>query len=65
MGTRQALAVPPEAIETRAGLDLVRIQGADGPVEVVVLPGAALTTAEGARVEILTGLRAGDVVLLP
>lgn len=65
VGARQVLAVPPEAIETRAGLDLVRIQGADGPVEVVVLPGAALTTAEGGRVEILTGLRAGDVVLLP
>lgn len=65
LGKREVLAVPPEAIETRAGLDLVRVQGAEGPVEVVVLPGATLSTAEGPRVEILTGLRAGDVVLLP
>ncbi len=65
VGIRRALVVPTEAIETRAGLDLVRVQSAEGPVEVVVLPGATLTTAEGARVEILTGLRAGDVVLLP
>lgn len=65
IGSRQVLAVPAGAIETRAGLDLVQIKGAEGPVEVVVVPGGVVETAEGPRVEILTGLRAGDTVIVP
>lgn len=65
IGSRQVLAVPAGAIETRAGLDLVQIKGAEGPVEVVVVPGGVVETAEGPRVEILTGLRAGDKVIVP
>lgn len=65
IGTRQVLAVPQAAIETRAGLDLVQVKGAEGPVEVVVVPGGTVQTPDGARVEILTGLNAGDVVLVP
>lgn len=65
IGVRQVLAVPAEAIETRAGLDLVTIKGIEGPVEVLVVPGGVVQTAEGPRIEILTGLRAGDAVILP
>ena len=65
IGVRQVLAVPAEAIETRAGLDLVTIKGAEGPVEVLVVPGGVVQAAEGPRIEILTGLRAGDAVILP
>lgn len=65
IGSRQVLAVPAEALETRAGLDLVHLKTAEGPVEVMVVPGGVVNTADGPRVEILTGLAAGDVVLVP
>lgn len=65
VGSRQVLAVPAEAIETRAGLDLVKVRAAAGEVEVIVVPGGAVETPEGPRVEILTGLRAGDAVIVP
>lgn len=65
VGSRQVLAVPAEAIETRAGLDLVKVMGAAGETEVIVVPGGVVNTPEGPRVEILTGLRAGDAVIVP
>jgi multidrug efflux pump subunit AcrA (membrane-fusion protein) len=65
IGSRQVLAVPAEALETRAGLDLVHLKTAEGSVEVMVVPGGVVNTADGPRVEILTGLAAGDVVLVP
>lgn len=65
VGERLAVAVPPSAITTRHGVDYVRIATADGPLTVAVIPGETFATGEGPRVEILTGLRDGDRVLLP
>ena len=63
--TRQVLAVPEAAIEQRAGLDLVRIKTSGGEVEVTVIPGGEVAGPDGPLREILTGLRAGDTVMVP
>ncbi|ARC89613.1 efflux RND transporter periplasmic adaptor subunit [Rhodovulum sp. MB263] len=65
VGTRQALLVPPGAVTHRGGLDFVAVRGPDGPVERVVVPGERLTHDGRDRVEILTGLEAGDRVVSP
>lgn len=57
-GTRQTIVIPPEYLFRRFGVAYVRV---DGVGEVVVQPGQSLP--EG--VEILAGLRPGDVVLPP
>ena len=62
---RRVLAVPDAAIEQRAGLDLVRIKTAEGEMEVTVIPGAEVQGPDGPLREILTGLRAGDTVIVP
>lgn len=65
VGARAALAVPQAAIRRSAGLDLVAIAGAGGPRTVPVVPGATVLTPDGPMVEILSGLRSGDTVILP
>lgn len=65
VATRQVIAVPQAAITTRAGIDFVRVATADGNREVAVVIGEMVETPRGAEREILTGLRAGDRVLLP
>lgn len=65
VGTRQVLAVPQGAIQRRAGLDLVEIAGDSGNRAVTVVPGPIVETADGPMVEILTGLRTGDTVIVP
>ena len=65
VATRQVLAIPDAAIEQRAGLDLVRIKTATGEAEITVIPGAEVDGATGPLREILTGLRAGDTVIVP
>lgn len=65
VGHRQVLAVPAEAILHRGGLDLIRLHQDGAEIEVVVVPGETLATPDGPRVEILTGLIAGDVVVTP
>jgi hypothetical protein len=63
---REALVVPAAAISRRHGLDYVRIAGPAGtPVEVVVEAGERVRAADGEGVEILSGLKAGDRVILP
>lgn len=57
-GARQSIVIPPEYLFRRFGVAYVRV---DGVGEVVVQPGQSLP--EG--VEILAGLRPGDVVLPP
>lgn len=59
VATRETLAVPADAVETRGGVDFVTLAGPNGPREVVVLTGERLS--DGA-VEIVSGLRAGDEV---
>lgn len=60
---RTVLAVPPAAIRRAAGLDRVLIVSPAGPREVVVITGNPLP--DGSAVEILSGLAAGDRVVLP
>lgn len=64
IGQRMAILVPETAISTRAGLDFVTVDGPwQGPRAVVL--GQRHDTAAGRMVEILTGLAAGDMVVLP
>lgn len=66
VGRRSALAVPPEAVVTRHGVDYVRLIAGDGSeTEVPVILGPALESEGEPRIEVLTGLRSGDRVLLP
>ncbi len=62
---RAVLAVPPEAVATRHGIDYVRVMTGNGSLEVAVILGETIQTAEGPRVEVLTGLRDGDRVAMP
>lgn len=64
VGKRTVLAVPPAAVSTRHGIDYVRLAG-DGGAEVAVIVGPGFETAGGPRIEVLTGLRPGDRVLVP
>ncbi|NBZ89936.1 efflux RND transporter periplasmic adaptor subunit [Stagnihabitans tardus] len=63
MGQRQALVVPAAAIQTRAGLDFVTVQGASGPLARAVVPGENLVIQGAPMVEILSGLEPGDVLV--
>ncbi len=65
IGQRVALAVPRNAITTRQGIDYVSIELDGSITEVSVIPGAEIKTDDGVLTEILTGLRAGDTVMLP
>lgn len=65
VGSRGALAVPQEAIRRSAGLDLVEIALGGESRTVSVVPGPLVATPDGPMVEILSGLRSGDTVILP
>ena len=62
VGSRTALAVPPAAIASRHGIDTIRL-AAGG--EVAVILGETFDAGNAPRVEILTGLQAGDTITLP
>ncbi|MBC7155879.1 MAG: HlyD family efflux transporter periplasmic adaptor subunit, partial [Rhodobacteraceae bacterium] len=62
---REVLAVPPAAVSSRSGLDFVQVLTAAGAAEITVIPGPLVETPDGPRREILTGLRAGDTILVP
>lgn len=59
-GERQALVIPARFVSTRFGLDFVRLakDGAEVPVQLAPGPAAG-------EVEVLSGLRPGDVILAP
>jgi RND family efflux transporter MFP subunit len=61
IGTRAALMVPRRFVTTRFGNDFVRVAG-DGAVRDVPVQ---LGAGSGETVEILSGVRVGDVVVLP
>ncbi|MFM2355853.1 MAG: hypothetical protein RLZZ528_1589 [Pseudomonadota bacterium] len=65
VASRDVLAVPDSAIASRAGLDFVTIHAGGAEAEVTVVPGGLVETPEGLMREILTGLRAGDAVVVP
>ena len=63
IGQRQALVIPRRYVETRFGVDYVRIVRADGTASQTPVQTTADSTAD--QVEILSGLRAGDVLTPP
>ncbi|MCH4559171.1 efflux RND transporter periplasmic adaptor subunit [Mesorhizobium jarvisii] len=62
---RSALLVPASAVETRLGIDFVRIAAGGTKTERAVVTGERTRRADGDYVEILTGLATGDVVVTP
>jgi RND family efflux transporter MFP subunit len=62
---RSALLVPASAVETRSGIDFVRIAAGGTKAERAVVTGERTRRADGDYVEILTGLATGDVVVTP
>lgn len=62
---RQVIGVPPAAVSNRYGIDYVRIAGASGEMDVAVIVGETYETADGMRLEVLSGLNGGDKVILP
>jgi len=62
---RSALLVPASAIQTRSGIDFVRVAASDAQAERAVVTGERTKRADGDYVEILTGLAAGYVVVTP
>ena len=65
VGSREALLVPKAAIATRSGLDFVRVVARGGEVERAVVPGETVMRDGVAHVEILTGLAAGETIVVP
>jgi RND family efflux transporter MFP subunit len=66
VGQRSAITIPLAAVTTRHGVDTVRIATESAEIEVAVILGERMTGDDGAeRIEILTGLREGDRVILP
>jgi RND family efflux transporter MFP subunit len=66
VGQRSAIIIPLAAVTTRHGVDTVRIATESAEIEVAVILGERMTGDDGAeRIEILTGLREGDRVILP
>jgi RND family efflux transporter MFP subunit len=62
---RRMIAVPAAALATRSGIDYVRLALPSGEAEVTVIAGERFEDNGQSFVEILTGLRDGDKVVLP
>ena len=60
---RAALLVPADSIITRAGLDFVGLKTAGGVALRSIVPGKAQVVDGVPMVEVISGLRAGDVVV--
>jgi len=65
VGKRTAIVVPPQAVKTVHGIDYVRIVSKEGEQDVAVILGEPVEVDGEKRIEVLTGLRAGDRVVLP
>lgn len=65
VGKRSALAVPSDAVSNMHGVDYVRVSTANGPMDLTVIVGETFAVNGRQLVEILTGLRDGDRVVLP
>ena len=61
VGEREALLVPAAAVATRSGIDFVMVVEAGAEVARAVVLGEPV----GERIEVLTGLSAGDEVVVP
>lgn len=64
VGERLALIVPETALDRHGGLDFVTVTSLRGNLHRVVVPGGALRHQGAMWREILTGLAAGDTVVL-
>jgi len=64
VGERQGIVVPREAVTTRSGIDFVSVIRNGQPVARAVVLGEPLV-GDADTLEVLTGLHAGDVVVLP
>lgn len=65
VGARDAIMVPAAAIKTRSGIDFVTVEHNGEPSDVAVVVGEVTGVGKDAEVEILTGLKTGDKVILP
>ena len=65
VGKRSVLAVPQKAVTSLHGIDYVRLAATDGPMDVAVILGETFESQSGTLVEILTGLKDGDRIVLP
>ncbi len=65
VGERPALLVPKAAVTTRSGIDFVTVEANGAKVERSVVLGEKVNQVGGDKIEILTGLQAGDVVVTP
>ena len=63
VGERQALVIPRRYVQTRFGVDSVRLVARDGTVSETPVQVRDGPTAD--QVEILSGVRAGDVLTPP
>lgn len=61
---REAVLVPDRAIVTRGGLDFVTVETPEGPLARLVVPGEATRRDGETWREILTGLDAGETVVI-
>lgn len=64
-GAREAITVPAPYVVTRFGVDYVRLKTDSGVMEVPVQRGRETVIGDGEHIEILSGLRAGDVLVRP
>lgn len=65
VGERQALLVPVSAVKTRFGVDYVTVETAGAEAERAVVIGETFDRDDGMFVEIMSGLAAGDVIVVP
>ncbi|OYU47077.1 MAG: efflux transporter periplasmic adaptor subunit [Rhizobiales bacterium PAR1] len=63
--TRSALAVPKMAVRTQSGVDFLTLSTPGGKQEIAVVLGPPVPLKEGEGIEILSGVRADDKVILP
>lgn len=65
VGKREALLVPASAVSNRFGIDFIRVDTSQGPVERAVVTGGQVERDGAAMVEVMTGLTAGEQVVVP
>ncbi|MFC3161844.1 efflux RND transporter periplasmic adaptor subunit [Ciceribacter thiooxidans] len=65
VGERQALLVPQAAVTSRYGVDYVTVKSGEATAERTVVTAKPITYEGAPMTEILTGIRAGDEVVLP
>ena len=65
VGERQAILVPAAAVTTHAGVDFVTVKQDDGTAQRAVLTGEPVQIEGQPRIEILSGLTQGDILVTP